>query len=1763
MTKSSYRNAPLRPAWLPCAAILALVVMHACGDGSTEPPPPDPPRPTTVTVSPATARLTALGATVQLSAEVRDQNGSVMAGATVAWSSGDATVATVDGSGLVTAASNGTATITATSGSASGSAEVTVAQEVSAVTVTPAGDTVVVGDTLRIEAKAADANGHPVTVADFDWASSDTLVATVDDVGLVTGIGAGEAEVTATAAGVMGRTTLTVVAPAPTAVAVIPDSVALTALGQTAQLTGEVRDQIGRVMEDVRVSWSSADTTVATVDSAGLVAAIGGGTTSITATAGEVAATAAVTVMQAAGSVTVSPQADTLVLGDTLRLVAEAFDENRHAIAGAEFTWSSSNRSVATVDASGLVTGLAEGMATITAMAGAASGTSEITVENPDRAALVALYESTNGPNWVDNTNWLTDAPLAKWYGVDTDASGRVVGLTLAGHWDNDAREWVRHGLEGPIPTELGNLAGLTTFDLGSNELTGPIPPELGSLSSLRTISLSRNDLAGPIPSELGGLADLTRLDLSYNALSGPIPPELGNLAQLTRLVLNDNALTGAIPPELGRLTQLTYLHLGTRSLRNRNVLTGPIPAELGGLTNLEVLNLRYSDLTGEIPAELGNLSRLRELGLNGNRLEGEIPAELGKVEGLVRLILSQNNLYGPIPPELGNLRELTFLDLYSNTLTGTIPPELGNLNQLSWLRLHGNSLTGPLPQSSADLAAMNHLTFDQNDGLCAPGVARFVTWLDGLDNFSGAYCNEADAAVLEALFETAGGSAWTNAEGWLGGPALAAWHGVGTDSLGLVTTLDLSRNELAGTLPGGLGDLAALTALHVDGNPDLSGRLPLSMALAALAMEALHYSGTELCTPVGPAFREWLRGIPSHRGTGNECAPVPDREHLAALFEATDGPNWTTRRGWLTDAPVHTWHGVAVDGEGRVVALVLPGNGLSGKISTELGYLDHLEQLDLSGNQLSGLIPPQLGYLDNLKRLDLSRNQLSGAIPSQVGYLPDLEQLDLSHNRLVTAIPPEFGNLSSLRFLSFAGNGMSGTIPPELGNLRKLESFEVFGCVGLRGSIPPEIGDMTSLRRLRLQGSGLSGRIPPELGKLVNLETLTLTRGKVTGRIPPELGNLASLQMLDVSRTELSGAVPPELGRLSNLRVLRAAEADLEGGLPPELGALARLEELDFTRNALSGSIPPEFGNLANLRELRLGLNDLTGSIPSEFGTLSSLRQLYVNGNRAMEGQLPASLGELSALGTLHAGGTDLCAPPELRTWLGSIPSRRVALCETGSVAAYLTQAVQSTRFPVPLVAGEEALLRVFVTAARANEERIPPVRASFYVGGTLAHVAEIPGQPGPIPTEIDEGSLDQSANALIPAEVVRPGLEMVVEVDPDSTMDTDPVVTMRIPETGLAAVDVRSMPVLDLTLIPLIWTHSPDSSVIATVAAMSANAQSHEMLSNTRTLLPVGDLNVAAHEPVLTSAGSKSPYLTVYPWGAWLGITEAIRVMEGGTGHYMSVLSVPSGSAGGSAKLGGRVSFSDLNPGTIAHELGHNLSLRHAPCGGASGLDAGYPHAAGTIGDWGYDFRNGGRLVTPNSYDLMSYCEPDWVGSYHFEKALRFRLTDEGTVGAAVAGPARSLLLWGGADSTGTPYLEPAFVVGAPAALPVSAGDHRITGRTAEGTELFSLNFAMPETADGDGGSSFVFAIPVRPEWEDNLASITLSGPGGAVTLDGDSDRPMAILRNPRSGQVRGFLRDPPAATQAAADGRVGGTSDVEVLFSRGIPDAAAWRR
>ncbi|MDE0396053.1 MAG: Ig-like domain-containing protein [Gammaproteobacteria bacterium] len=1243
-------------------------------------------------MSPATSELEALGAIVQLSAEVRDQNGEVMAGTTVTWNSSTTSVATVDQSGLVMAVGDGTAVIAArvNQGSgATGTAIVTVTQSIASVEVSPStAELTALGASVQLTAGAFDANGHAVVSAELSWESSDAAVATVNASGLVTGVAIGVATITASSEFASGSAVVAVMQPA-ASVEVSPSAETI-GLDASVQLTAGAFDANGHAVAGAEFSWESSNAAVATVDASGLVTGIAEGVVVITASSGSASGAATITVVDVTGpvvSVKVSPSAETIGLGGTLQLMAEGFNESGHAVADAEFSWESSNAAVATVDASGLVTGITEGVAVITASSGGTSGAATITVVN---------------------------------------VTGRVASVVVA-----------------------------------------------------------------PREATITALGDTLRL------------------------------------------------------------------------------------------------------------------------------------------------------------------------------------------------AA---LAFDENGQAVAGAV---FSWMSG------------DRSVATV------------------------------DERGLVTAV-------------------------AEGMATITANVDASSGSAEITVRVIAVTGT-------------------------------DRDILVTLYKEMDGPDWKNAENWLTDAPIGTWYGVETDSRGRVTRLSLSSNGLAGTILPELGNLTSLRELILAWNGLTGPIPPELGNLASLEELRLERNALTGTIPREFGNLTQLGTLNLQDNHLTGPIPPEFGNLTSLRELNLPDNAFTG-------------------------SIPPEFGSLTRLRTLNLHANDLTGPIPPEVGNLTSLERLRFERNALTGWIPPEVGNLT------------------------------------------------RLRTLNLHANDLAGPIPPELGNLAGLEELRLEGNALTGPVPPELGRLTSLTGLHLSGNSGLAGILPTELTRLDRLETLLAVHTDLCAPsdPGFQAWLGSIYRSRIARCASDSASvAYLTQAVQSLEYPVPLVAGEKALLRVFVTATSPTMAVIPPIRARFSVDGTEIHIADIPARTATIPTEVYEGDLSRSSNAEIPGEIVRPGLEMVVEIDPEETLDPGLGVTRRIPETGRMAVDVREMPVLHLTVIPFLYNADPHWEVVETVEAMEADPEGHELLWHTHTLLPIGDFDLTAHAPVLTSTSYDE-------WSPILGQTEAIRAIEGGSGHYMGTMSRPGreGQAG-QAQRPGRVFISRLNPTTMAHELGHNLSLYHAPCGAAGGPDPAFPTSDGSIGAWGYDFRNGGALASPGRTDLMSYCE-SWISDYHFTNALRFRLFDErpARVVSPAAQEAESLLLWGGIDAEGEPFLNPSFVVDAPPLLPNAAGEHGINGRSDAGNQIFSFRFDIPEVADGDGSSSFAFVLPMESGWAGNLESVTLLGPYGSVALDRDTNIPMSILVDPNTGEVRGILRDTAQADAAALSPQVG-LDGLDVLFSRGIPDAAAWGR
>ena len=257
--------------------------------------------------------------------------------------------------------------------------------------------------------------------------------------------------------------------------------------------------------------------------------------------------------------------------------------------------------------------------------------------------------------------------------------------------------------------------------------------------------------------------------------------------------------------------------------------------------------------------------------------------------------------------------------------------------------------------------------------------------------------------------------------------------------------------------------------------------------------------------------------------------AALGDREVLVALYNATDGANWTDNTNWLSTAPLGEWHGVTVDESGRVTELHLSAKQLSGTIPAELGQLSSLEFLSFDRNQLSGAIPVELGGLSSLEHLVLSTNELTGAIPRELGNLSSLDSLWLEHNQLSGSIPAELGELSSLKYAFLGKNQFSGAIPKEMGNLSNLEILTL-DETQVSGSIPAELGGLSKLTTLILQSNMLSGAIPAELGNLSNLLLLALGRNQLSGAIPSELGNLSNLVSITLAPNNFTGCIPSEL---------------------------------------------------------------------------------------------------------------------------------------------------------------------------------------------------------------------------------------------------------------------------------------------------------------------------------------------------------------------------------------------------------------------------------------------------------------------------------------------------------------------------------------------------------------------------------------------------------------------------------------------------------
>ena len=1384
--------------------------------------------------------------------------------------------------------------------------------------------------------------------------------------------------------------------------------------------------------------------------------------------------------------------------GDTATLSATVIDAEGDVVEDAEVTWKSDDTRVVRVDTTGLVTARRSGVTNVTATYDSVtSAAAEVAVRlsGGDRTALEAFYRAMGGDDWKENTNWMSDEPLGEWHGVDTAKNGRVKYLKLQ---DND--------LSGRIPADIGLLDSLFGFSLRDTAVAGPIPGAIGRLRHLRDLSLGGTRIDGPLPPEMGSMTDLDYAYLRDTRLTGPLPATFADL-DVSRIYLYGTDV--CLPRSLTEWYE---------SRESADDLIACIPET----SDREVLDSLYAKTGGKDWNYKDNWLTDKSL----NTWKGITTDAEGYV---TEIFLPWNNLTDSIPPELGNLGRLEVLSLYGNKLAGRIPPKLGKLTKVTELSLSGNQLEGPIPPEIGGMVSVDTMWLSGNK-LSGPIPPEFGNLVN---------------LVQLAIFENQ-----------LSGPLPA--------ELGKLTKLkDLwaADNKFEGPLPAELGDMASLEELSLAKN-GITDSIPPELG----KLQNLKYLE-----------------IPDNQLTGPIPAELGNMAALERMF---------LMRNQLEDSIPPELGNLS-----NLETMWVFDNQLTGPIPAELGKLSSLKELSIGTNELTGSIPPELGNLSALEGFFIPRAKLTGSIPPELGNLSNLKKLWLFQNEISDSIPPELGNLSALDDLILSDNQLTGPIPPELGQLSSLESLSA-RYNNLTGAIPPEIGQLVSLKHLSLQHNELSGQLPPELGNLVNLESFNVnTNTDLEGLMPRSMMNLP-LGYLDISSTWICphlddefqrwlDGIPRAYGlrcpptateRFALLELYDSTDGDSwtnnDGwGSDSDVGDWygvtvdakdTLVRRLDLADNGLEGPLPPVTANLTELQTLDLADNELSGGFPVPMTSMDALDTIRIGGNEEMEGPLPFRMVDLEELKALEYEDTDLCASPAptFQEWIDSLDVAEGATCDNADSVrlslpiVYLTQAIQTPEADVALISDREALLRVFLVGDQENAFYEPEVFATFTRNGEEVYRVVMPSEQDRVHTSADEGDLLRSYNAVIPAEHIGDSTELVIVADSAEVVPRAEGSRTRFPEVGSHPLDVIEVPAFELTVVPVLYADKPDSSIFEWTD--SVDDDSHHV-GLFRYSFPIGEFTATSWDTAyVTSLDITEENNT---WPVLLEVEKVYKSAEA-TGYWYAVADCdePQCYVRGIARLNGLVSFGKPWATELAHEVGHTLDLLHAPCGGALGTDPDFPYDNGSIGVWGYDFRDSTLVSPQRRRDIMGYCyEKGWLSDYYFEKVIRVRenkvedWTNDALPGRSEKG--EMLVLWGGVLN-GELRIEPVHPMYTTPALPRETGPYTLEGITSGGGVEFSLSFTPGE--DVDGNKYFLFAIPIEDDWEDTLERITLTGPEGEVTVDGNDPRSLTVVTDPATGLIRAILRD----WNRALPGALGDTRGLEVVTTRGLREAVRLR-
>ncbi|WP_298541708.1 immunoglobulin domain-containing protein [uncultured Aquimarina sp.] len=423
------------------------------------------------------------------------------------------------------------------------------------------------------------------------------------------------------------------------------------------------------------------------------------------------------------------------------------------------------------------------------------------------------------------------------------------------------------------------------------------------------------------------------------------------------------------------------------------------------------------------------------------------------------------------------------------------------------------------------------------------------------------------------------------------------------------------------------------------------------------------------------------------------------DRNALVALYNATDGANWTNT--WdLNDSPTN-WYGV-------VTNIVFGSSGAE----------RHVDEINLSDNNLTGIIPQELGNLKDLNTLELSNNNISGSIPGELGNAEDLNYLYLQNNNLNGDIPPELFSLNDRHFLevNLSYNQLTGKLPNEA-----RRSFANEGDLLVSNNLLTDLPDYTSsdlflIKTLDISNNNIYFSVferAPSIDNIAtvledNVANLTYTpQNKIdaTENIVLIEGENIMLSVTGLTSTnntyqwfknntlidgatnstfEISNATTSDIGlyyceiknpQVPNLTIQRnSINVDTQGAIMDRTALLAlynstnganwsnpwnlnisfknnwsgvavdsetnRVVSLNLSQRGLEGELPAEIGNLSELTYLSI-VDDasnsmLTGSLPEEIINLSKLEFIQIS-QTGLSGVIPSDLFAINSLNSVN----------------------------------------------------------------------------------------------------------------------------------------------------------------------------------------------------------------------------------------------------------------------------------------------------------------------------------------------------------------------------------------------------------------------------------------------------------------------------------------------------------------------------------------------